>query len=71
MQEAVLRQKKVFALQTVLELQIRTTDTEKTVKNGDRIAQLVIMPFLDVDFEETDDLDETERGSGGFGSTGK
>lgn len=47
------------------------TDTEKTVKNGDRIAQLVIMPFLDVDFEETDDLDETERGSGGFGSTGK
>ncbi len=46
------------------------TDTEKTVRNGDRIAQLVIMPFLEVDFEETDDLDETERGSGGFGSTG-
>ena len=47
------------------------TDTEKTVKNSDRIAQLVIMPFLEVDFEETDSLDETERGSGGFGSTGK
>ena len=47
------------------------TDTEKTIKNFDRIAQLVIMPFLEVDFEETDSLDETERGSGGFGSTGK
>ncbi len=47
------------------------TDTEKIVKNLDRIAQLVIMPFLEVDFEETDTLDETERGAGGFGSTGK
>jgi len=47
------------------------TDAEKTVKNFDRIAQLVIMPFLEVDFEETDTLDETERGAGGFGSTGK
>jgi len=43
----------------------------KTVKNGDRIAQLVIMPFLPVDFEEVSELDDTERGAGGFGSTGK
>lgn len=43
---------------------------EYTVKDGERIAQLVIMPYLDVEFIETDILDETDRGSGGFGSTG-
>lgn len=47
------------------------TDEIKTVENGERIAQLVIMPYLSVQFIETDSLDETERGSGGFGSTGK
>ena len=47
------------------------TDSEKTVANGDRIAQLVIMPFLPAEFIETDELDETARGEGGFGSTGK
>lgn len=44
---------------------------EYTVQDGERIAQLVIMPYLPVDFVETDTLDETDRGSGGFGSTGK
>ena len=43
----------------------------RTVTPGERIAQLVIMPFLSVDFEEEDNLEETERGEGGFGSTGK
>lgn len=43
----------------------------RTVTPGERIAQLVIMPFLSVDFEETNNLEETERGEGGFGSTGK
>ena len=38
---------------------------------GERIAQLVIMPYLAVDFKETDALDDTERGEGGFGSTGE
>ena len=47
------------------------TDEIKTVENGERIAQLVIMPYLSVQFIETDSLDETERGAGGFGSTGK
>ena len=41
------------------------------VKNKDRIAQIILMPVLKVDFEEVDDLPETVRGSGGFGSTGK
>ena len=38
---------------------------------GDRIAQLIIIPYPEVQFEEADELDDTERGDGGFGSTGK
>jgi dUTP pyrophosphatase len=41
-----------------------------TIARGDRIAQLVIAPVLDVALEMTDDLSGTVRGSGGFGSTG-
>ena len=37
----------------------------------DRIAQIVIAPYLSVEFNEVDELDNTERGDGGFGSTGK
>ncbi len=42
-----------------------------TIKNGDRIAQMVIMPVDLCSYTECDLLDETERGEGGFGSTGK
>ena len=41
------------------------------VKNGERIAQLVVAPVTVGKFVSVDSLDETERGSGGFGSTGK
>ena len=41
-----------------------------TIENGDRIAQLVIAAYERVNWEETDSLDETERGAGGFGHTG-
>ena len=44
---------------------------ECTVAPGDRIAQLVILPFLAAEFSETDALDATDRGAGGFGSTGR
>ena len=44
---------------------------EFIVKNKDRVAQMILMPVLKIDFEEVDDLPETIRGSGGFGSTGK
>ena len=44
---------------------------KRIVKNGDRIAQLVIMPVCLAEFVEAEVLSETERGSGGFGSTGK
>ena len=43
---------------------------EQTVAAGERVAQLVITPFLAVNFEECDELTNTERGVGGFGSTG-
>ena len=42
-----------------------------TVQPGDRIAQLVILPFLAAEFDEAEQLDDTVRGAGGFGSTGK
>jgi dUTP pyrophosphatase len=41
------------------------------ISNGDRIAQMILMPVLKIEFEEVEDLPETIRGSGGFGSTGK
>jgi len=44
---------------------------EFIVNNNDRIAQMILMPVLKIDFEEVNDLPETIRGSGGFGSTGK
>lgn len=43
----------------------------RTVSHGDRIAQLVIAPVVQGEFAQTDSLDETDRGTGGFGSTGK
>ena len=46
------------------------SDEEQIVERGERIAQLVIQPYLQVRLELVDELDETERGEGGFGSTG-
>ena len=43
----------------------------RTVGNGERIAQLVVLPYQALEFEEVDTLPDTERGVGGFGSTGK
>ena len=42
-----------------------------TVKNGDRIAQLVVLPVCQANFIQDDELSDTDRGMGGFGSTGK
>lgn len=42
-----------------------------TLESGERIAQLVITPFLTAAFMETEELSDTVRGTGGFGSTGK
>ncbi|MGM9663371.1 MAG: dUTP diphosphatase [Eubacteriales bacterium] len=46
-------------------------DSTRTVSCGDRIAQIVFAPYVYADFEEADELCDTERGAGGFGSTGK
>ena len=42
-----------------------------TVNNGDRIAQMILAPVIKIELEETNNLPETIRGKGGFGSTGK
>ena len=46
-------------------------DKEFIVNNGDRIAQMILAPVKKIELEETNDLPETVRGEGGFGSTGK
>lgn len=46
------------------------SDIVQSIKNGDRIAQLIIQPYLNIEFEEVDELSGTERGSGGFGHSG-
>ena len=47
------------------------TDEPREVEGGERIAQLVIVPFIQGSFETVEELSDTERGEGGFGSTGK
>ena len=47
------------------------TDEDYTVCHGDRIAQMIVLPYLSVEFIETGELSETDRGCSGFGSTGK
>lgn len=49
---------------------INLSDKEYTINAGDRIAQMVIAPVVRAKITETDDLAETQRGKGGFGSTG-
>ena len=46
-------------------------DNSYTISDGDKIAQMVVTPFVQCEYEETDELDATARGNGGFGSTGQ
>lgn len=46
------------------------SDKEQEIASGERIAQMVIMPYIKADFCESENLDETDRAAGGFGSTG-
>ena len=46
------------------------SDIPQTISHGERIAQMVFLPFLKGDFKVCDELSETQRGEGGFGSTG-
>lgn len=51
------------------------TDTRQSAfshyQEGDRIAQMIIIPYPAIEFEETDSLSESDRGTGGYGSTGR
>lgn len=47
------------------------SNNHRLVEHGQRIAQLVFIPYISLDFEEVDDLGQTKRGGNGFGSTGK
>jgi len=53
------------------ELKLRFQKNGEDVYNiGDKIGQIIILPYPEIEFEESASLDETTRGSGGFGSTG-
>ncbi len=47
------------------------SDNDYTVREGDKITQLVLLPIITPELEEVLNLEETERGAGGFGSTGR
>lgn len=55
--------------EVIVALHNYSSDTQ-TIENGERIAQMIIMPFVSADFNVVESLGETERGGGGFGSTG-
>ena len=46
------------------------SNNEQKIESGERIAQIVIAPYVTAEFEECDELSDTSRGAGGFGSTG-
>lgn len=46
------------------------SDLTQIIDPGERIAQLIILPFIPAEFKEVEELSETDRGDGGFGSTG-
>ena len=47
------------------------TNLVQTIEPGERIAQMILMPYIPMEFNEVDELSETVRGTGGFGSTGQ
>ena len=47
------------------------SDEARTIEAGERVAQIALLPVLAADFEVVDDLTDTARGAGGFGSTGR
>ena len=54
----------------IVALKNESNETQ-VIEHGERIAQIVIQPYIKVAFEETDNIGTTARGEGGFGSTGK
>lgn len=54
-----------------IKIRFKTIPESKEYEKGDRVAQLIILPTPKIELLQKDDLDNTERGEGGFGSTGK
>ena len=48
----------------------KANEVTTAIAKGDRVAQLVIAPYIKADFQEVEELEDTVRGEGGFGSTG-
>ena len=47
------------------------SDGERLITPGEKIAQMIVLPYLELEFDEVEELTKTGRGAGGFGSTGK
>ena len=63
---------KVFGSERMYdEMKVKEVQPNEYYKVGDRIAQIMIIPYPPIEFVEADELSNTERGEGGFGSTGK
>lgn len=60
-----------FKFKPTMKLPINTEEVKSMYEVGDRIGQLIIVPFPKVELEEVEELSDTERGEGGFGSSGK
>ena len=58
-------------MEKILSLMRRCVEDYDMIQPGDRVAQLVIMPVAQANITVIDTLDDTERGAGGFGSTGR
>lgn len=52
-------------------LLVNLSNEEATINHGDRIAQMIVAPYQRIELSTTDQLSDTHRGSGGYGSTGK
>lgn len=50
---------------------LNTSGSDYRIQPGERVAQLAVVPVVQAELEQVDELDETERGAGGFGSTGR
>ena len=60
----------INSLETLEDLFVGKVEFKHEHKIGDRVGQLIIIPYPQIEFEEVEELSETERGTGGYGSSG-
>lgn len=66
-----LRFKRSYRIKNVPSYKNYRIDSYNWYEVGDRVGQIMIIPYPEINFIETEDFEDTERGSGGFGSSGK